>query len=309
MTNLQIGRKNPLLAHEKPRSVCPFFEPSRLSEHLVLAALALAFAFAVGAGGCRGTRTTLSTPDGAIADVLAGDSQGNDIATGDAPSGDGSGSDGAETDGPNDMTTSDAPADGAVCQSIIDEYSAAVMAAKSCTVGAAHQCELRVRAGFFCNCTTVVNSGQDALAAIVARFDDNGCRNVCTGICAQQLAASCMPDPTSASGGRCMSVNLRNLANTDDGGTFSVHVGEEIDITLQSIGPGSYSISPTLSSSNLTIIEITIPAGPMNPGGPTRLYRLRAEAAGQVQIQIPFEATDGGAPHPPFAVTVTITAN
>jgi hypothetical protein len=229
--------------------------------------------------------------------------------TGDAPSLDVTGVGDAPEDRPDALSMSDARADAAVCQSITDEYAAALLAAQSCTVGAARQCEVQVRAGFFCNCTAFANGGRDALDAIVARFDNNGCRNVCGGVCAQQFAAACMADPTTTTGGRCRPVGLLNLRNTDDGGAFSVPVGNEIDITLQTIGPGSYSISPTLSSSNATIIEITIPAGPMNPGGPARLYRLRAQAAGQVQIQIPFEATDGGAPHPSFTVTLTITAS
>jgi len=194
--------------------------------------------------------------------------------------------------------------DGAVCEGLSASYQAAVRVAQECTPGAAGQCAMPARASFFCNCMTFVNAGADALAAMAANYRANGCQTVCTGICVQQQALTCRTDPTSTTGGRCQVPGVLNLQASNDGGTFSVVVGEEIDITLESLAPGSFSTEPWLSSDMVTVLEVNIPAGPPNPYGTTRLYRLRVLSAGQVTIRIPFEPLTSGTPKPSYAVTI-----
>ena len=76
----------------------------------------------------------------------------------------------------------------------------------------------------------------------------------------------------------------------DDGGKFSVPVGYEVDITLDS-APDSYGwqvgMQVVLSSDAATVIDVLIPAGPVNPAGPTYLYRIKALSPGQVVVQNP----------------------
>ncbi len=200
----------------------------------------------------------------------------------------------------------DASPDGAICSGIMTEYAAALKIAQECTLGGANQCALQVRASFFCSCTTFANSNADGLSAIVTRFQDNGCRDQCTGSCLMPRAASCSADTISSTGGRCLPTNLVNLDATSNGGTIAVGVGDEVDITLASPAPGSYSTTVTLSTDKATILEVTIPAGPPNANGPTRLYRLRAMSTGTVQVQIPFEPIASGPSRPSFSVTINI---
>ncbi len=213
--------------------------------------------------------------------------------------------------GPGPDTGVDAPGhdaspDGAICSGIMTEYAAALKIAQECTLGATNQCALQVRAGFFCSCTTFANSNADGLSAIVTRFQDNGCLNLCAGICTMLRAAGCLADTTSSTGGRCLPTNLVNLNATNNGGTIAVAVGDEVDMTLGSPAPGSYSTTVTLSTDKATILEVTIPAGPTNANGPTRLYRLRATSTGTVQVQIPFEPNASGPSRPSFSVTINI---
>jgi len=225
--------------------------------------------------------------------------------------------DGGAADAPGPDAPSDAAVDtfdaggpvdrAALCESIASEYADAVMAAQACTVGAASQCQISVRAGFFCNCTTFVNGGADGLAAIAARYTASGCTSICNGTCVQAQSLSCVADTSSPTGGRCKFANTSNLTAANQGGSATVKVGDEIDITLGSVGPGSYSQDPVLSNDDLTVIDVTIPAGSQNPGGPTLLYRLRALAPGQTQVQIPFDAAPGGvAGRPTFTVTIIV---
>jgi len=110
----------------------------------------------------------------------------------------------------------------------------------------------------------------------------------------------------SSLGRRCQAVALLNLTAMDSAGTYPATIGTEIDITLESPVPGSYSTTMTLSSAAATILEVTIPAGPPTPNGPTRLYRMRATSSGMAHLQIPFEPSGTGASRPPFGVTINV---
>jgi hypothetical protein len=89
------------------------------------------------------------------------------------------------------------------------------------------------------------------------------------------------------------------LYNQDSGRTLSVAVGDEIDITLQTIpGYGRYA-TPDISSRSLVFLGVS--DGPVNPGGPIQLYRFEAAAPGTAVVSIP-HTTDRA----PFGVTVNV---
>jgi hypothetical protein len=194
----------------------------------------------------------------------------------------------------------------ASCEGIQQAYADALLKAQECTVGAANQCTEQVRAGFWCYCTTFANGGTQTLTAIADQYQAAGCQSVCTGSCVQVQNLVCVADTTSSTGGRCQVPALLNLNSTNDGGEFPVPVGYEIDILLQAVGFHDYDTNVILSSDAVTVLEITISAGPPNPAGPRRLYRLRATSPGQVVVQIPrIELPDASAPA--FTITLDIS--
>ena len=94
-----------------------------------------------------------------------------------------------------------------------------------------------------------------------------------------------------------------SLTNADNGRSIGVTVGDEIDITLQTIGPGAYG-TPVLSSGSIHFLGESSP-GLQNPGGIRQLFRFEAVAAGRAEITIPHV---GGFPDPrdPFAIAVDV---
>ena len=200
----------------------------------------------------------------------------------------------------------DGQLNGDVCMTIRQMYSDAVTKAQECTVGASGQCGVQVRASFWCNCMTWVNGGADTLTAIANQYTAAGCQSTCNGICGQPQSLTCQADTTSSTGGRCKQPMTLALTADNDGGNFSVAVGYEIDITLGG-PPLGYEMNVTLSSDAATVLEINIPAGPANPGGPTYLYRLKAVSAGQVVVQIPHSSATSDASLPAFTITLNIS--
>jgi hypothetical protein len=96
-----------------------------------------------------------------------------------------------------------------------------------------------------------------------------------------------------------------SLTGADSGRGVVAEVGDRIEVTLQTIGPGQYG-DPILSSAAVTFLGEE-PAGPPNPGGPRQLYRFEAAASGQCAITIPHtDGFPGGPATPAFAITVTV---
>jgi hypothetical protein len=247
------------------------------------------------AGACSSNLQS-SPPDGGDTGMLP-----EDGGTADGLVSDGPVSDGPVSDGPTD-----AGPDADFCAAIQQAYADVLTKAQECTVGAADQCGIQVQSGFWCACTTFVNGNTDTLAALVSEWVSASCRNMCNGTCAQPRALVCATDATSSTGGRCQLAALLSLSGTNDGETFSVPVGYEIDTLLQNIGPNGYGNDVVLSSDAATILDVTIPAGPVNPGGPMHLYRLRAVSAGEVVVQIPYVSAIGDASVPAYTITLEI---
>jgi len=67
------------------------------------------------------------------------------------------------------------------------------------------------------------------------------------------------------------------------GETLSARVGEELSITLQTIGPGEYQSPPAVSSSTVRFVDVAY-VSPFVPAGPTQRFRFRAEARGRAIV-------------------------
>jgi hypothetical protein len=88
--------------------------------------------------------------------------------------------------------------------------------------------------------------------------------------------------------------------NGDNGRLLSVGLRDEIDLTLQTIGPGQYDERPSVSSPAVVFSKVSI-LTPQNPGGPRQLFQLTAVAAGHAVISIPHTGQN-----PRFEVTVDV---
>jgi hypothetical protein len=77
-----------------------------------------------------------------------------------------------------------------------------------------------------------------------------------------------------------------SLANGDNGRLLSVGLGDEIHVTLQTIGPGEYDELPNISSPAVVFLGVSR-LGPPNPGGPRQFFQFRGMAAGHAVISIP----------------------
>jgi hypothetical protein len=109
-------------------------------------------------------------------------------------------------------------------------------------------------------------------------------------IAALLLVSSCMSSSAS---------DARELSNLDSGSQLTLSPGQEIDVTLQAIGPYGYG-DPVISSDSMHLLEVH-PKELQNPGGPTLVYRFEAARAGTTTIHIPYSG-----PHDGFDLTVTV---
>lgn len=75
------------------------------------------------------------------------------------------------------------------------------------------------------------------------------------------------------------------LNGGNNGQQVTARVGQAIQITLQTIGPGQYG-SPKVSSAAIQF-EGAAFAEEQNPGGPKQIYRFQARSEGVARINIP----------------------
>jgi hypothetical protein len=82
------------------------------------------------------------------------------------------------------------------------------------------------------------------------------------------------------------------VTQEDNGRTLDLAMDQEVDVTLQTIGPGQYG-TPTLSSSAVDFEGMHF-SSKQSPGGPTQIYQFRAVHSGNTLIVIPHdgEASD-----------------
>jgi hypothetical protein len=91
-----------------------------------------------------------------------------------------------------------------------------------------------------------------------------------------------------------------SLSNADNGRVLSVNTGDEIDVTLQTIGGGEYFQRPDVSSRSIVLLSVSY-VSPPNPAGPKQLFRFKAAAPGQAAISIPHTGQN-----PLFGITVDV---
>jgi hypothetical protein len=89
--------------------------------------------------------------------------------------------------------------------------------------------------------------------------------------CGIALLAACGHDPLAISDWQSRTVTLA--------------VGQELDLTVGTVGPGAYKVPPAISSGALRFLDVKeVP--PYEPAGPIQLFRFRGEAPGTAVIVI-----------------------
>src|SRR5579859_2924265 len=81
-----------------------------------------------------------------------------------------------------------------------------------------------------------------------------------------------------------------SLNFTNNGQRLTATVGQQIEITLGTVGPKQYG-TPLISSPAIRLESVEL-AGPQNPGGPTFIYFFEATAKGEAQIKVPIINSD-----------------
>jgi hypothetical protein len=85
----------------------------------------------------------------------------------------------------------------------------------------------------------------------------------------------------------------------DNSQTISLKVGQELDLTLGTLGPGAYQV-PTISSGAVAFLGDSL-VGPNSPAGPRQLFRFQGVSAGSAIIVL---TPSGG--QPTIADTVVV---
>lgn len=75
------------------------------------------------------------------------------------------------------------------------------------------------------------------------------------------------------------------------GQTVRVHVGQELDITVGTVGPGEYQAPPSILPPILRFLDARV-IPPHLPSGPTQLFRLEAQARGTAVVVITHSGTN-----------------
>jgi hypothetical protein len=85
---------------------------------------------------------------------------------------------------------------------------------------------------------------------------------------------------------------------------WTVRNGEELRITMPTVGPGQYDSPPSISGSAVTFVDMTVISN-QSPGGLSQLFRFTAVASGQALITFHNPAPDGNL-HPDIVDTVIV---
>ena len=93
-----------------------------------------------------------------------------------------------------------------------------------------------------------------------------------------------------------------SLNGTDQGKHVSTKVGQEIIVTLQTVGPGQYE-TPRVSSSSVRFEGSDFPKGQI-PAGPRQVYRFISAAVGEAKIEIPHSQGETA-----YQITVQVKQN
>jgi hypothetical protein len=97
-----------------------------------------------------------------------------------------------------------------------------------------------------------------------------------------------------------------SLDFADNGKRGSASVGQQIELSLRTVGPRQYGV-PEISSPAIQLVS-TAQEWPPNPGGPGFVYIFQAMAAGQAQVKVPV-INSGQVPYPndiTFTATISV---
>lgn len=81
------------------------------------------------------------------------------------------------------------------------------------------------------------------------------------------------------------------LIANQQGRTIGARVGQEVDITLGTVGPGQYDSIPAVSSTVVRFIDAAY-VGPPIPSGPQQRFRFTAQASGVAIITFRHSGTN-----------------
>lgn len=81
----------------------------------------------------------------------------------------------------------------------------------------------------------------------------------------------------------CLADHIVSLDLGEQNRRVEASVGDQIEITLRTIGPGEYASPPALSNAAVLFLDVAS-AGPPVPGGPTQRFRFRAASRGTAVI-------------------------
>ncbi len=65
--------------------------------------------------------------------------------------------------------------------------------------------------------------------------------------------------------------------------TLSLTVGQDLALTLHTLGPGQYASPPTISGTSVRFLADSV-VPPFTPGGPTQRFWFRGESPGQAVV-------------------------
>jgi hypothetical protein len=123
-----------------------------------------------------------------------------------------------------------------------------------------------------------------------------GCVISRSGTGASRTTSSDTPDAGDEGGTTAPLV----LSSADGDRTISAVIGQDIELTLGTIGPGNYG-DPELSSDSVRFDGMEYPAT-QNPGGPTQIFHFHTVATGTTTITIPHIQNPT-----PFIVTIDVS--
>jgi len=109
------------------------------------------------------------------------------------------------------------------------------------------------------------------------------------------LSSMRIPYLLSAAAGLAACSNDVLGANGIPSRTLSLTLGQTLELTLQTIGPGEYASPPTVSSTSVRFVDVTL-VTPAVPAGVTQRFRFRAETPGRaiIMFQHSGQASDPG---------------
>ena len=109
---------------------------------------------------------------------------------------------------------------------------------------------------------------------------------------------------TGASLGACSRSDPVRVSGAENAGEVELASHQELQATLQTIGPGEYG-DPALTSDAVRFVGMSF-SKVQTPGGPTQIYTFTAEHAGTSTITIPHRGDVAGAGATTFTLSVTV---